>query len=349
MSRVSDATAALIEERVVWLDSEMEAVIASASPDLELYRWARYHLGWYSQNLEPLSPTERRKHGGKRLRGVLTLLGAEGVGGDGRAAAPGGAAVEFIHNFSLVHDDVEDNDEERRHRPTVWKLWGIPHAINVGSNMQALVDLSLLRLADRYPAERLVSAFRTLTHATLRMTEGQFLDMSAENSTEVTVERYFRMTGGKTAALIEGALRLGGQLGGAARDRAERLAEFGRHFGLAFQCCDDYLGMWGRTEVTGKPVAADLIQGKRSLPMVHALVSAPADTEAGARLRIALAERDVPAADGLMRELGTPTWVLERAEEHTRLALESLTAAELAEPFGGAIRDIAQYALQRDS
>src|SRR3712207_3406641 len=152
MSALPSATSALIDERVPWLDQAMEATLASASGDLDLYRWSRYHLGWQDERLQPMSEADRRRHGGKRLRGVLTLLACEATGGNGRAAAPAGAAIEFIHNFSLVHDDIEDNDEERRHRPTVWKLWGIPQAINVGSNMQAMVDVSILRLARDYPA-----------------------------------------------------------------------------------------------------------------------------------------------------------------------------------------------------
>ena len=138
MSRFTSTSSALIDERIPWLDAEMDASLASASADLALYDWARYHLGWNDEALRPMAEADRRKHGGKRLRGVLTVLSAEAMGGDGRRAAPAGAAIELIHNFSLIHDDVEDNDAERRHRPTVWKLWGVPHAINVGSNMQAM-------------------------------------------------------------------------------------------------------------------------------------------------------------------------------------------------------------------
>src|SRR5688500_2436733 len=108
MSEISPASTALIDERIGWLDDEMEAALVSASPDLDLYRWVRYHLGWYDERLRAMSAAECRKHGGKRLRGVLTVLAAEAVGGAGRSAAPAGAAIEFIHNFSLVHDDVED-------------------------------------------------------------------------------------------------------------------------------------------------------------------------------------------------------------------------------------------------
>jgi geranylgeranyl diphosphate synthase type I len=347
MSAISPASAALIEERIAWLDAEMEAALASASPDLDLYRWARYHLGWLDQELVPMSQADRRRHGGKRLRGVLTVLACEAVGGAGRPAAPAGAAIEFIHNFSLVHDDVEDNDEERRHRPTVWKLWGIPHAINVGSNMQAMVDASVLRLARDHPAEAVVRVFEVITRAIILMTEGQYLDMAAQDAEAMSEEAYFRMTGGKTAALVEAALRSGALLGTGDEGRVEALAHFGRSFGLAFQCRDDYLGVWGEPALTGKPVGSDILQGKRSLPVVHAL--AEATGPAGQRLRGALAARDVDAVLGVLDELRTADWVRARVEEHTGAALDALRGASVEGPHGEAIGEIARYALGRES
>jgi geranylgeranyl diphosphate synthase type I len=279
----------------------------------------------------------------------LTILAAESMNGDGRAAAPAGAAIEFIHNFSLVHDDVEDNDEERRHRPTVWKLWGIPQAINVGSNMQAMVEVAVLRLRDRHAAATVLRVQESVTRAIVLMTEGQYLDMAAEDAQEISLDRYFRMTGGKTAALIEGAMRVGAILGGGDEGRVEAMAAFGRGFGLAFQCRDDYLGIWGEPAVTGKPVGSDILQGKRSLPVVHALSSAPAASAAGRRLREALSIRDVPAVLEILPALGTAEFVSARVEEHTHAALGALERADPAPPYGAAIRDIALYALGRES
>jgi geranylgeranyl diphosphate synthase type I len=349
MSAVSPATSALIDARIAWLDAEMEGALASASADLDLYRWARYHLGWLDEQLQPLSPAERRKHGGKRLRGVLTVLACEAVGGNGAAAAPAGAAIEFIHNFSLVHDDVEDSDEERRHRPTVWKLWGIPQAINVGSNMQAMVDAAVLRLDAQIPPAAVLQAFRIINRSIVLMTEGQYLDMAAQDAQTMSLSQYFRMTGGKTAALIEGALEVGAVLGTQDAGQIESLARFGRGFGLAFQCRDDYLGIWGEPALTGKPVGSDIIQGKRSLPVVHALEAAPASTPEGARLRTALEARDVPVVLDLLNDLGTAAFVAERVEEHTTAALDAIERAQVDNPYGHAIRDIARYALGRES
>jgi geranylgeranyl diphosphate synthase type I len=351
MSAISPASSALIDERVPWLDEEMEATLASASRDLDLYRWARYHLGWLDESLRPLSPSDRRKHGGKRLRGVLTILAAEAVSGGsaGRAAAPAGAAIEFVHNFSLLHDDIEDADEERRHRPTVWKLWGIPHAINAGSNMQAMVDAALFRLTAASDAETALRALHAVSRAILLMTEGQYLDMAAQDAAEMTLESYFRMTGGKTAALIEAALRVGAQVGGGSEPQIESLAAFGRAFGLAFQCRDDYLGIWGAPERTGKPVGSDILQGKRSLPVVHALSVLRAGSSSGTALRRALQARDISAVLGWMDEAGTRDFVDARVAEHTSAALAALEGAAVDGPHARAIREIADFALSRDS
>lgn len=349
MSAVSATTASLIDERIEWLDVEMEAALGSASPDLDLYHWSRYHLGWADESLKPLPAADRRKHGGKRLRGVLTVLACEAVGGNGLHSAAAGAAIELIHNFSLVHDDVEDHDEERRHRPTVWKLWGVPHAINVGSNMQAMVDVAVLRLSDLFPAEEVVQAFRIITRAIVQMTEGQFLDMAAQDAHAMSLAQYFRMTGGKTAALIEGALQVGATLGTKDGGQIESLARFGRSFGLAFQCRDDYLGIWGEPALTGKPVASDIVQGKRSLPVVHALETAPESSVIGVRLRAALEDRAVATVLEILEELGTAQFVAERVEEHTVAALDALDRAQVRNVHGEAIRDIARYALGRES
>src|SRR5207247_1381864 len=178
------ATRNRIEARIQWVEDEMEAVFASRPAGVELYRIQRYHLGWLSATFEPLPRELARRYGGKKLRGVLCLLACEAAGGAPGSAIPAAAAIEFIHNFSLIHDDLEDEDPERRHRPTVWCAAAVP-----------------------------TSDPAILSHC----------------------------------------------------------ARFGRAFGLAFQARDDYLGIWGRSEQTGKPVGADIQQGKRSLPIIHAL------------------------------------------------------------------------------
>src|SRR5438874_13108323 len=139
----------LINERVAWVDDELRSVLHAAASEPAVYGMLRYHLGWTDSAGRTVDPEAQRRFGGKRLRGVLVILACEACGGDGRSVVPAAAAVELIHNFSLIHDDIEDADEERRHRPTLWRVWGIPQAINAGSNMQALVNRAALRLAER--------------------------------------------------------------------------------------------------------------------------------------------------------------------------------------------------------
>lgn len=342
------STADLIEERTGVLDDLLERVLRSGDPSLDLYRWAAYHLGWLAQDLTPLPAEVRTRFGGKRLRGVLTVLAAEASGGSAASAAAGGAAIELIHNFSLVHDDIEDGDESRRHRPTVWKLWGVPHAINVGSSMQALVNRAVLLLAVDHPPDRVLEASRVVTDSIIDMTEGQYLDMAAEDGRELDLEGYERMTGGKTAALLRGALHLGALLGGASRHEIEAYAEFGWEFGLAFQCRDDYLGVWGIPDRTGKPVGSDILRGKRSLPVVHALVQCPPSDSAGRELRRALTQRDVPAVLAAFDRLSTADSVDMLVRDHTEKALAALARASGREPYRTAILDIAESALGRE-
>jgi len=185
-------------------------------------------------------------------------------------------ATEFInvqHYFTLIHDDVEDNDPERRHRPTVWKLWGVPHAINAGSHMQALVNAAALRLTACGIADTVVlEAVRLLTDCILELTEGQYLDISYEGRFDVTLDDYFTMTGGKTVALFELSCRVGALLATTDDPKfVEAWSQVGRSFGLAFQARDDTLGVWEKSAATGKVQAGDILKRKKSLPVVYAL------------------------------------------------------------------------------
>jgi geranylgeranyl diphosphate synthase type I len=334
-----------VEERMAWVEAEIEAVLASRTADLDLYGMLRYHLGWCGRNFAPLSQEERRRFGGKKLRGVLAVLACEAVGGDGRRAAPGAAAIEFIHNFSLIHDDIEDGDEERRHRPTVWALWGVPQGVNAGSNMQALVTLAGLQLAERgAPPATVVAAIRVLTQAMLAMTEGQFLDIGFQDRWEITVADYMRMAAGKTAALAEGMMRLGGVLGVDDPDRVEALARFGHAFGLAFQARDDLLGIWGDSALTGKAVGADILRGKRSLPIAFGL----SHPEGGERLRRMLEARDVEGVTALLERIGARAFTEETGRDQTARSLAALDRAATVDPAGAALRAIADQALGRE-
>jgi geranylgeranyl diphosphate synthase type I len=250
------------------LEDEMRAVLQHDEAALAThYGMLHYHLGWVDEQLRP-----QNFPAGKRLRPMLCLLACAEVGGDPGQALAAGAALEILHNFSLIHDDIEDGDELRRHRPTVWKVWGVPQAINAGDAMFTLAFAAMQRLARRgVSAETTLQALARFTQTCLDLTEGQHLDIGFEQRGDVTVAEYMRMIQGKTAALVGASVAIGALIGGATAAQANALQEFGCAVGLAFQIQDDILGIWGDPAVTGKAAGNDILRRKKSLPMLHAL------------------------------------------------------------------------------
>ncbi len=231
------------------------------------YGMMHYHMGWRDEQLRPVQAPH-----GKRLRPLLCLLACEAVEGDVGHALPAATAIELLHNFSLIHDDIEDNSAVRRHRTALWKVWGLAHGINCGDGMFALAILQLARLPEcGVSPERSLRAQRSFMETCIRLTEGQYLDLSFEQRTDVDLDAYFKMIQGKTAALISCATYLGALLGGADGATADAYARFGENLGLAFQVIDDILGIWGQEEETGKSAVSDIAERKKSLPIVYAL------------------------------------------------------------------------------
>jgi geranylgeranyl diphosphate synthase type I len=237
------------------------------------------------------------------------------------------AAVELLHNFSLIHDDVEDDSPTRRHRPTVWALWGVPQAINAGDAMFTLARLALHGLGSRpIPPALAMDACMIFDHACLRLTEGQYLDMSFEGRLDVTVDEYLTMIEGKTAALLSASLELGALVGGADQATRRHLAEFGRSLGLAFQMQDDILGIWGDEAVTGKSAASDILTRKKSLPVVYALENPRVGEELRARYAQAIEPADVPAVLDLLALAGAREYAEQAAQAAHQAALDELAA-----------------------
>lgn len=246
------------------------------------YRQVEYHFGWRNAEGEPA-----RAQPGKLLRPALLLAAAElaalhtGADQDATAAVVARAihaaiSVELVHNFSLIHDDIEDGDEARHHRATLWKVWGEAHAINTGDGVFAMARLELLRLIECGVAPALVVELAELLDRTcLALCEGQYLDMAFERSHDITAEMYLAMIGRKTAALMACAAQMGGRLGAPAEPAlAERLRDFGYALGMAFQVRDDLLGIWEASDL-GKSAAGDVRRKKMTLPVLLALESAP--------------------------------------------------------------------------
>jgi geranylgeranyl diphosphate synthase type I len=208
---------------------------------------------------------------GKRLRPQILLTVAECEGGDGSIALGAAAALELLHNFSLIHDDIEDGDEMRHGRPTLWARHGVRAALVAGDAMSALAYLTLVDGSRDLPSQRVAAMMRCLQEAHFRMCEGQAFDIGFETATFVTFDEYVRMIEGKTAALLAVACELGAWAAGASEERAAAFSSVGRAYGLAFQVRDDVLGTWGRTEETGKPSGADIRRRKWSFPVAWAL------------------------------------------------------------------------------
>lgn len=256
----------------VELDQILEPPLLAALTALDgraplLAGMIRYHLGYADLALQPIDP--RSIDRGKRIRPAVTLLAAGAAGGNPAQAAPAAAALELLHNFTLIHDDIQDESPTRRHRPTVWHAWDIKQAINAGDALFATAHLPLFRLVEHGVAPdmvlRIVEAFDRMTIA---IVEGQTLDLGFESRSDVTPHDYLTMISGKTAAIIRFAAWAGAIIGGASERAAQRWAECGLALGIGFQIHDDLLGIWGAQAETGKGQGDDIRRRKQSLPIL---------------------------------------------------------------------------------
>jgi len=315
-------------------------------PAALLYRMMQYHLGWLDA---ALAPTEAPR--GKRLRPLMCLLACEAVDGRWRTALPAASAIELVHNFSLVHDDIEDNSETRRHRATVWSLWGVPQAINTGDAMWSIARLTCHRLtALGHPPESVLRLMAILDQACLELCTGQYLDLSFETRDTVSLADYMRMIGGKTAALLSASLGAGAVLAGAADATVACYQACGRELGLAFQITDDILGIWGDPAVTGKSAASDVLARKKTLPILYALAwehDARGYDLARLFARPSLSEEHVPAVLAVLDGAGARAYAEERAREHIDRALRHLDESGGRGPAQVALRKLAQSLVGR--
>jgi geranylgeranyl diphosphate synthase, type I len=290
-------------------------------------RMAAFTFGWVEADGAP-----REAEGGKALRPAFAMLCAESVGSPPEVAVSGAVAVELVHAFSLVHDDIMDGDEQRRHRATAWKQYGVGPAVLAGDGLLALAMFTLAQTAERYSA----LAVQRLAEALVELVHGQAEDVAFETRPwsgphAVTVEEYRAMAVGKTGSLLGCAAAVGTLLGGGPPALADAMARMGRHLGLAFQAVDDLLGIWGDPSVTGKPVFNDLRQAKKTLPAVAALASG---TPAGRRLAVLLAgplddEDSLVQAAELISEAGGRSFAEAEADLNVSQALRILDTADL--------------------
>jgi geranylgeranyl diphosphate synthase type I len=288
-----------------------------------------YHLGWRDEQLRVL---DTPAPAGKRLRPGLALLVCEAASGSIEPARAAAVALELVHNFSLVHDDVQDRGELRRHRPAVWTLWGAEQAINAGDALFALAQVALLR----QPTALAATMAAELNRACVLLAEGQYLDIALQHgSLPPTLETYQAMIARKTAVLFGCAARLGAMAGGATTEVQAAYAHFGHELGLAFQEQDDILGVWGKTEDTGKPPAADVVERKRGLPAAVALSRPDAPAwlaEFFSRHNGAVHNADVSRVIAYFDQLNLRPELEAQVASHYRAALTALEAAAPREP-----------------
>jgi geranylgeranyl diphosphate synthase type I len=316
----------------------LRTAVARLSPDLR--RLTEYHFGWIDVDGKPADG------GGKGVRPALVVLSAEAVGAPPAVAVPGAVALELVHNFSLIHDDVIDGDRERRHRPTVWALYGIGSAV-VGGD--ALLTLAVDVLLEA-PGPHQVRATRRLTRATAEMIDGQVDDMAFEARRTVSVDECIAMEAKKTGALLACAASIGAALTGADDGVVEALARYGLELGLSFQAIDDLLGIWGAPEITGKPVGSDLQQRKKSLPVAIALASSRPEADELAHLLgngEMTSERVVRAAQ-LVEACGGREGTDELAKRHLDAALAALAEVELASAARDELVEVAHFVTVRE-
>ncbi|WP_346776662.1 polyprenyl synthetase family protein [Streptomyces sp. HNM0574] len=315
---------ALLERGRTLATPVLRASIERLAPPMDTV--AAYHFGWLDAEGKPSDAG-----GGKAVRPALALLSAEIAGAAPETGIPGAVAVELVHNFSLLHDDLMDGDEQRRHRDTVWKVHGPAQAVLVGDALFALAGEILLELGT-VEAGR---AARRLAVAGRKLIDGQAQDISYEHRERVTVEECLEMEGNKTGALLACACSIGAVLGGTDDRTADALESYGYHLGLAFQAVDDLLGIWGDPDATGKQAWSDLRQRKKSLPVVAALAAPGAAAE---RLSALMAEdakksqaefedfdeAEFAARAALIEEAGGREWTSQEAQRQHATALAAL-------------------------
>jgi geranylgeranyl diphosphate synthase, type I len=306
------------------LEAEMRALLGKQQrPFAPFYGMMNYHMGWMNEDFQPGDFSA-----GKRIRPLLCLMACDAVGGDPQQALPAAAAIEMLHNFSLVHDDIEDGDEMRRHRRTMWNVWGVPQAVNAGDGMFAIAYQAMLRLPERgIPAATTVAALDHFTCTCIQLTEGQYLDLSFENRLDVTVDEYMQMIGGKTGALIATALAIGALVGGADEEVDEALYRFGFSIGLAFQIRDDILGIWGEPSVTGKAAGNDLLRQKKSLPVLYALNHPTVGPQLQKLWSYTISSKQLPEAMDLLASAGSRDFAEEKVRTFHEEGVKALNDA----------------------
>ncbi len=304
------------------------------------YDMLNYHMGW-------ISGDQTRKSSGKRIRPMLLLLVSMSCSYEWLHAMPAAAAIELVHNFSLVHDDIQDNSPIRHGMPTAWQKYGIPMAINIGDALFAIANQAILDLYDGNSPEKVIRAGRILHNACLDLTCGQFLDISYEKRNDMSIEDYWPMIEGKTAALLSACTQIGAILGNADDSTVEQYRIFGRDLGLAFQVQDDLIGVWGEESLTGKSTASDLLERKNSLPILYGV--SQKGKFADYWFTSGSSHGDVVQAAQMLKDEGAYEFSRQEAKRLTTQAYDALKNANPKGVAGDALSELVDKLLVRES
>ncbi len=333
--------AVILEQARISVDPELRRAIESLPGSMR--RVARYHFGW-----EHADGTPATGNAGKAIRPALVLAAVAALGGRESVAVRAAAAVELIHNFTLLHDDVMDRDATRRHRATAWTVFGIPDAILAGDALQALAQQLLAE--DPHPASAAASA--RLASCVVELCAGQHTDteMEGRGPQEVTLDEVLAMAEAKTGALLGCACALGALYAGADEEDVEALDAFGREAGLAFQLIDDVIGIWGDPSRTGKPAGADLMVRKKSLPVVAALASGtPEAAELAELYGLPYEEGDLERTALVVERAGGRDWAQIQAADRMARAMHELSRAVPDPAAAGGLLALAEFVTRRSS
>jgi geranylgeranyl diphosphate synthase type I len=326
------------------LDKEMQAVLQfDGSVPNPFLGMMHYQMGWVDESLQPID-----QNSGKRIRPLVCMITNDAAGGDWKQVVPAAAAIEIVHNFSLVHDDIEDVSPTRRGRPTIWKIWGEAMAINCGDAMFTLAYEAVGRLLETGTSpSKIVRVMRRFDNTCFRLTEGQYADMEFETKEVVTVDDYLAMIMGKTAVLLSLSAEIGAMVADAPQDVVDHYAQLGLNLGLAFQVIDDILGIWGDESRTGKSVATDIITKKKTLPVLYGLDNCQP-------LREVYHTEDpdeafVKNVVQLLNDIGAKEFAEKQAEAYSNAALEHLNAVSPKGDSGKALHQLTNLLLRRSA
>lgn len=337
-----DTIAAEVEAEM-WAIRQEQVAIAPI-----LWEIVDYQFGW---DLPADDRVGRRRVAGKKIRPLLMALVAQAISGEYRHVLSAGAALELLHNFTLVHDDVMDKSLTRRHRPAVWTRWGNAQAINAGDGLYALANLASTRLLDQAtPTHRVVATFRALSQACLWTAEGQILDIDFETRETVPTADYIKMITHKTGMLIECAAKIGALLSTDDEQIIQSYADFARNLGIVFQIWDDYLGVWGDETKTGKSATGDIREKKKAYPFLAACERANETERATLRQLYAqetLSDADVQAALAIFNRVGAAEQTSQATGQYYRTAIAYLDQTGIHNETQTVIRQLADFLIQR--